>query len=78
MNKAINDVRVTIPKPPSCINNRIKSCPSNVKTSDIFTVDNPVTHTAEVEVNKASIQETWEYVALGSIKSKLPKSITII
>jgi hypothetical protein len=57
MNTAIKDVRVTIPSPPTCINNRIKSCPSNVNTSEMVTVVNPVTLIAAAEVNRQSIQE---------------------
>ena len=56
MNNAMKEVRVIIPNPPIWIRIIMKTCPSKVNTWEMFTVDNPVMHTAEVEVKKASIQ----------------------
>ena len=50
--------------------------PIPVKTVAVSTTINPVTQTAEVDVNKASIQVIPLTVELGSIKRRVPTKMT--
>ena len=69
---AKNEVNVMIPNPPSCINNRITTCPIGVKTVAVSTTVNPVTQTALVDVKRASRKLIPLYVAKGNCNSTAP------
>ena len=64
------------PKPP--IKNIIDkiSCPKNVKSTPTSIIDNPVTVTAEVAVNKASHRPTFELEQKGVANNNVPQVIT--
>ena len=47
-------LKVMIPRPPNWISSRMTVCPSSVYCA-VSTVARPVTHTAEVAVNSASM-----------------------
>ena len=51
------EVKEIMPSPPTCISIKITICPNRLKAA-VSTVLNPVTQTAEVEMNSASIAET--------------------
>ena len=73
--KAKNEVKVKIPKPPICIKLKIMVCPSKVKSLAVSSTINPVTHTALVDVNKASVKEIPAVVAFGSNNKNAPIKI---
>ena len=50
------EAMVIKPRPPICISERMTSLPNRVNTSPVFTTVRPVTQTAEVAVNSASIK----------------------
>ena len=52
------EAMVIKPKPPICISERMTSLPNSVNASPVFTTVRPVTQTAEVAVNNASIKVT--------------------
>ena len=64
------------PRPP--INNIIAkiSCPKNVKSIPTSIIDNPVTVTAEVAVNKASHRPTFSLEQKGVDNNNVPQVIT--
>ena len=66
---------IAYPNPP--IWNRLISTiwPNSVRVEHISIGDNPVTHTAEVAINKASIGEIALVVEKGSIRRNVPKRI---
>ena len=77
MRKEKNVVKVIKPNPPICIRTRMTSCPNNVKYEPVSTTMRPVTHVAEVAVNKASTMLMWlPTVASGSRRSPVPIKIT--
>ena len=47
---------VIMPRPPNWISTKMIICPKKVKCVPVSTTINPVTQTAEVEVNKASMK----------------------
>ena len=51
------------------------TCPVNVKVVPVSTTVNPVTHTALVEVNKASVKLIPSYVALGNLSKTAPNKM---
>ena len=61
------EVAVIKPRPPSCIKIRRTVCPNDEKVRPGGKIVNPVTHTAEAEVNRQSIKGTcsWTIVAIG-------------
>lgn len=62
-----------MPNPPNSINISIKIFPKYVKSLAVSNTTNPVTHTALVEVNKASINDIFFTVDAGSINKIEPK-----
>src|SRR6056297_2213946 len=74
------DVKVINPNPPICKSTSMIICPNLVKYVAVSTTINPVTHTAEVDVNKLSTKEipSEDTVALGIIKRKVPIIIITI
>ena len=66
-------VKVITPIPPTWISMSSTTCPVNVKVAPVSTTVNPVTHTALVEVNKASMKLIPSYVALGNLNKTAPK-----
>ncbi len=69
---------VMIPKPPSWISISIMHCPAKVKSFAVSRTISPVTHTAEVDVKSASINDIPFTVDQGSISSPVPEMIRII
>ncbi len=51
-----DELNVMIPIAPNCINNNNTSSPCQLNP-EVLTVVNPVTHTADVDVNKLSIND---------------------
>jgi len=51
-------------------------CPKRVKSFGVSFTINPVTQTADVDVNSASIKEHSFVFAIGSIRRIAPKRIT--
>ena len=68
---------VMTPKPPICIIKRMIVCPNGVHVVAVSLTTNPVTHTAEVAVNKQSQKPTDPSAQLekGSMSSKAPARI---
>ncbi len=69
---------VIIPKPPACISNKITVFPKRDQYVAVSLTIRPVTHTAEVAVNKASMKAVGfpEAVAWGK-ESKIVPMLTI-
>ena len=69
---------ITIPKPPSCISDRIINLPIKLKSSPVFFTIRPVTQVALVAVNKASTKLRFLASgadAFGSISKPAPEII---
>ena len=69
--------KVIKPKPPDWMSNKIINCPKWLNDSLRFTTDKPVIVTAEVAVNKASIQLTLPLLAKGSFNNIVPSTIKL-
>ena len=66
-----------IPSPPTCIITSIAACPNGDQYVAVSLTTSPVTHTADVAVNSASLKEALpsSTVDTGSIKTSVPKMI---
>ena len=66
-----------MPSPPICIKHKITHFPNKLQYVAVFLTTRPVTHVAEVDVNKASLKDVAFPFAceIGSISSSVPKSI---
>ncbi len=66
-----------MPRPPIWIRETITICPTLVKVEPVSTTTRPVTHVAEVAVNRASIQEmALPFRLKGMWSSVAPLNIT--
>ena len=70
--------RVIYPIPPICKSNRIIPLPRGVKNPWVSFTIRPVTHTAEVEVKNASVNDRFPLLVQGKSKSNAPTVITPI
>ena len=63
-----------VPKPPTCMQNRMTSFPKNDQVSLVFATTNPVTQEAELEVNRALTKPTDLPLALarGRVNNRAP------
>jgi hypothetical protein len=67
---------VIMPRPPSCIKVRIVSWPERVNCVPMSMTERPVTQTAEVAMNSASIIEIWLPSLIGNASNAtVPDSI---
>ena len=64
-----------MPNPPICMSSIMTVFPKRVKQLFVFTTANPVTHTALVEVNKASMGAIPLEVEGGSMSRTVPSTI---
>lgn len=66
-----------MPSPPICIKHKITHFPNKLQYVAVFLTTRPVTHVADVDVNKASLKDVAFPFAceIGSISSSVPKSI---
>ena len=70
--------RVIYPIPPICRSSKIMPLPTGVKNPWVSFTIRPVTHTAEVEVKNASVNERLPLLVQGKSKSNAPTIITPI
>lgn len=65
-----------IPRPPNWNRLRIIACPTGVKYVAVSWTISPVTHTAEVDVKRASINEIWpDSVLKGRRRRRVPRQM---
>jgi hypothetical protein len=66
------------PRPPTWIKSRIIKCPKEVKSTGVSLTISPVTQTADVAVNIASIKRSSPLCENGSERRAAPKKISPI
>ena len=66
------------PRPPTWISASSTACPNSEKVAPVSTATRPVTHTAEVAVNRLSNRPMLcpSFVDAGSANSSVPSSMT--
>ena len=77
-NMKIATAIVTTPMPPTWISSRMTSCPKGDQYRAVSWTTRPVTHVAEVAVNRASKKEAppGAREAKGSMRSRVPARIS--
>ncbi len=73
---ATREEKVIKPRPPIWMQIRINICPKKLKVLPISVTVSPVTHVAEVAVNKVSIKLKGLFFEMGRDKIMVPKIIT--